>query len=76
MHEFLSTEHGGHTLEVKLVDLVLEECTVHDFMREIGVVERNDIERLYHIGAVGAGERDVGGEMNRTAECLDGTSGR
>ena len=71
VHEFFSTEHGGHTLEVKLVHFVLEERTVHDFVREIGVVERNDIERLYHIGAVGAGERYVGGEMNRTAECLN-----
>ena len=30
VHEFFSTEHGGHTLEVKLVHLVLEEGAVHD----------------------------------------------
>ena len=71
VHEFFSAEHGGHTLEVKTIYFLLEESAVHNLVGEIGVVERNDIEGLHNVGAVGAGERDVGGEMDRAAERLN-----
>ena len=56
---------------MKLVHLVLEQRTVHNFLREIGVVEGDEVERLHHIGAVSAGQRDVGGETNRATEGLN-----
>ena len=71
VHQLVAAEHCGHTLQVKLVHLVLEQRTVHNFLREIGVVEGDEVERLHHIGAVGAGQRDVGGETNRAAEGLN-----
>ena len=58
---------------MKRIGFRLEECAIYDFVGEIFVQQRHNIECLHHIGAVCAGERNIAGEVDGAFESLDAT---
>ena len=56
-------EHGGDRHDLACVDLGLEECSVDGRVGDVGVEHAHDVERLHHVGAVLATQREVGLEL-------------
>ena len=57
--------------DLTLVDLVLEQGTVDHGVGDAGIQGRHQVQRLHHIRAVVAGERNVSLEMELALEVAD-----
>ena len=69
--QLFAVENRRHGLDIQPCNLLGEQGSVHGRMGDPGVGERQQVERLYHIGAVGAGERHVGRQRDLPAERPD-----
>ena len=53
-------EHGGHRHHLALLHLVLVQRTVDGNVPDVGVQHAHQVQRLHHVGAVLAGQREIG----------------
>ena len=63
--------HRRHRHDLALLDLLLEQCAVDHGVADLRVEHRHQVERLHHVRAVVAGQRDVGLEVELDVEGLD-----
>jgi hypothetical protein len=70
----VSVHHGGHTLDTEGLNVGLGQLAIDHLVPKIRVHERHLVERLNHIGAVRAAERDIGAQAHWPAEGLDPSS--
>ena len=76
MDQLFAVEDRRHGLDIQPCNLLGEQGSVHGRMGDPGIGERQQVERLYHIGAVGAGERHVGRQRDLPAERPDPSARR
>ncbi|MNK77917.1 hypothetical protein D3C87_975340 [compost metagenome] len=64
-------EHGRHGHDLAFLDFVLEGAALDHRGADARVLDGHQVQRLDHVGAVVAGERDVDLELEITVERLD-----
>lgn len=60
-----------HSLNAQPVHLVLKQGSINHFMLNGRIVQGKKVERLHHFGAIGAGERHIGGELDWAFDAFD-----
>ena len=68
---FAVQEHRGHGHHAALLDLVLEQGAVDRGMADLGIEHAHQVQRLHHVGAVLAGQREIGLECPLAVQSLD-----
>ena len=68
---FAVQEDGGHGHDLARLDLVLEQGAVDGDMADLRVEHAHQVQRLHHVGAVLAGQREIGLEVIVAVERLD-----
>ena len=63
--------HAGHRHDLLFGHLILEQGAVDHGVANAGVNHRHHVQRLHHIRAVMAGERNVGFKMKACRQRLD-----
>ena len=71
MKQLVAHIHSGHGLDIEPFHLILAHSTVNCLVADGGIEKCHDVERLYHIGAVGAGQRHVGPQTDVSLEGFD-----
>src|SRR5690606_23827268 len=57
---FAIQEHGGHSHDLAALDLVLEQGAIDHHVGDVRVQGGHQVQRLDHVGAVLAGQGDIG----------------
>ncbi len=68
---FAVQEHGGHSHDLAALDFVLEQGAIDHHMGDVRVQGRHQVQRLYHVRAVLAGQRDIGLEVELALQVAD-----
>src|SRR5690606_7812103 len=68
---FAVQEHGGHSHDLAALDLVLEQGAIDHHVGDVRVQGGHQVQRLDHVGAVLAGQGDIGLEMVFAFEIAD-----
>ncbi|MNC15204.1 hypothetical protein D3C75_630100 [compost metagenome] len=71
VEELAVQEHGGHAHNFLLLHLILEHTAVNHGMGNARIEHAHHVQSLYHIGAVMAGQADIGFKMILTLDGFD-----
>ena len=58
-------------MDIELLHLILAHSAVNRLVADGGIEKCHDVERLYHIGTVGTGQRHVGPQTDVSLEGFD-----